>query len=171
MPTLDRVFLDYSTQKLRQFRSRIDACLEKLTYDQIWDRAGDSSNAIGNLVLHLCGNLRQWIGTGVAGQPDIRVRDREFAARGDVQSDELRERLRVAVDEAVAIIEALPAGRLLEVTRVQRYDVTVLEAVYHVVEHFAQHTAQIIFATKAYTRDDLGFYRHLNQGNTAPDKP
>jgi uncharacterized damage-inducible protein DinB len=171
MSTLDRVFLDYSTQKLRQFRSRIDACLEKLTYDQIWERPSDSSNAIGNLVLHLCGNLRQWIGTGVAGQPDIRVRDREFAARGDVQSDELRERLRAAVEDAVAIIEALPAGRLLEITRVQRYDVTVLEAVYHVVEHFAQHTAQIIFATKAYTRDDLGFYRHLNQGNTAPDKP
>lgn len=169
--TTDRVFLDYSVQKLRQFVSRIGVCLDKLSYDQIWLRGSDNSNAVGNLVLHLCGNVRQWIGTGVGGKPDVRVRDREFAARGDIQPAELKERLESAVEEAIAIIEALSGGRLLETTHIQRYELTVLEAVYHVVEHFAQHTAQILFATKALTGEDLGFYRELAQARAAGPKP
>jgi hypothetical protein len=75
------------------------------------------------------------------------------------------------VDDAVAIIEALTPERLLERTRVQRYEVTRLEAVYHVVEHFGQHTAQIIFATKALTGEDLGFYAHSGEAVTSTDKP
>lgn len=171
MPTLDRVFLEYSTHKLRQLASRVEACLDKLGYDRIWARGAGHSNAVGNLVLHLCGNLRQGIGTGVAGKPDVRVRDREFAARGDVQVEELRERLRTAVEDAIAIIEGLTPERLLETTRVQRYEVTVLEAVYHVVEHFAQHTAQIVFAAKALSGEDMGFYRHLTEGGAGDAKP
>jgi uncharacterized damage-inducible protein DinB len=160
---LDRVFLKFSADKLRQFASRIDACLDKLTDEQIWLRGSDNANAVGNLVLHLCGNLRQWIGAGVAGKPDIRVRDREFAARGGIAAADLKERLQTTVDETAAIIQQIALERLTDRIRVQSYDVTVLEAVYHVVEHFSHHTGQIIFATKAVTGEDLGFYRHLSK--------
>jgi uncharacterized damage-inducible protein DinB len=169
--TADRIFLDYSVHKLRQFSSRICVCLDKLTYDQIWYRGADNSNAVGNLVLHLCGNVRQWIGTGVGGKPDVRVRDREFSARGEIQADELKERLAAAVEDAAAIIAQLPAERLLDTIRVQRYEVTVLEGVYHVVEHFAQHTGQILFAAKAFTGEDLGFYRNIGEAKAAGQKP
>src|SRR6185437_8732021 len=101
------VFLNFSTSQLRQLAGRIGVCLDKLTPEQVWLRHSENENATGNLVLHLCGNLRQWIGTGVAGLPDIRVRDREFAEQGGLTPAELKQRLTAAVEEAVAVIEAL----------------------------------------------------------------
>lgn len=95
------------------------------------------------------------------GKPDIRVRDREFTARGDVEPSELAERLKGTVEEAIAVIDKVTAARLAEHVTVQKYDVTVLEAIAHVVEHFAEHTGQILFATKMMTGQELGFYRHL----------
>ena len=158
---LDRVFLDYSGRKLRQLTGRISDCLYKLTYDQVWARGGEEQNAIGNIVLHLCGNVRQWIGFGVAGKPDIRVRDREFSARGEIQPAELRGRLNDVVEEAVAAIEAVTDSHLAQKIQIQAYEMTVLEAIYHVVEHFSHHTGQIIYATKLLTWKDTGFYAHL----------
>jgi uncharacterized damage-inducible protein DinB len=157
----EQTFLSYSTEKLRQYADRISVCLDKLTPEQIWSRGSDNENAVGNLVLHLAGNIRQWIGSGVAGRENVRDRDAEFAARGGSDSHSLRELLRTTVDDATAVIETLTPERLSETIRVQGYDVTVLQAVYHVVEHFSQHTGQIIFATKLLTGGDLGFYRHL----------
>jgi uncharacterized damage-inducible protein DinB len=167
---LDRAFLDYSGRKLRQLTGRISECLDKLTYDQIWARGNDEQNAIGNLVLHLCGNVRQWIGFGVAGKPDIRARAREFSARGEIQPEELRGRLNETVEEAVAAIEAVTAPRLSETIQVQAFEITVLEAIYHVVEHFSHHTGQIIYATKLLTGKDTGFYAHLYTPGGHEDK-
>jgi uncharacterized damage-inducible protein DinB len=159
--SLDRIFVDYSIKKVRQLSSRIQDCLEKLTDEQVWLRGSESENAIGNLVLHLCGNLRQWILTGVGGAPDVRVREREFSARGELSVVELSERLARTIDEVTHVLAAVTGDRLLETVTIQGYDVTVLEAIYHVTEHFAGHTGQIIFATKAFTSSDLGFYAHL----------
>ena len=160
---LEKVFLSHSANKLEQYSGRIIECLERLTPGQVWARGSENENSAGNLVLHLCGNVRQWIGTGVAGKPDVRVRDREFSARGGIEPDELKQRLEMAVADAVEIIRNLPVERLAARIQVQKYDLTVMDAIYHVVEHFAQHTGQIIFATKAFTGQDLGFYAHLNQ--------
>ncbi len=159
--TLEQTFLKYSADKLTQQADRIAVCLDQLTPEQIWTRNTDNENAIGNLVLHLAGNLRQWIGFGVGSKPDVRVRDREFGARGDIDAGELKERLLGVVRESAAIFEALPPERLMEMTRVQKYEITVLEAIYHAVEHFSGHTGQILFATKLATGSDLGFYTHL----------
>jgi uncharacterized damage-inducible protein DinB len=161
MATIDRLFLDYSVQKLRQLTERIETCLTALTREQVWARGGENENAIGNLALHLSGNVRQWIVSGVGGRPDVRQRDQEFESRGGVPVSELAERLRAAVEEAAVLIAALPPERLAERITVQHYEVSVLEAVYHVVEHFSMHAGQIIFATKMITGADLGFYRHL----------
>ncbi len=157
----EEAFLAYSAEKLRQYTDRILICLDRLTPEQIWARGSDSENAIGNLVLHLSGNVRQWIGSGVAGRENVRDRDAEFAARGEANAETLRALLRTTVGEAIEVIGKLTPERLAETIRVQGYDVTVLQAVYHVVEHFSQHTGQIIFATKLFTGGDLGFYRHL----------
>ena len=167
---IESTFLAYSADKLTQLRGRIETCLAKLTPEQIWLRHTDNENAVGNLVLHLTGNVRQWILSGVGGQPDARVRDTEFAARGGVEPAELRTRLRATVDEAAALIRALPAARLADRLTVQGYDIAVLEAILHVVEHFSGHTGQIVFATKFLTGEDLGFYAHLRAAKAHSEK-
>ena len=160
--TIESEFLTFSAEKLTQLMSRIDTCVRKLTPEQIWMRADSNQNAMGNLLLHLNGNVRQWILHGVGGQPDLRDRDAEFAARGGAGANELLARLRATVEEAAVLLRALPAERLMEHTQNQGYDCTVLAAIYHVVEHFAGHTFQIIYATKLSTGEDLGFYAHLS---------
>lgn len=160
------VFLKYSGDKLEQYASRIEDCLGRLSEEQVWMRNSESENAIGNLVLHLCGNLRQWIGFGIAGLPDIRHRDGEFAARDGVTVDELKQRLQTTVREMADIIAALPPERLTQTAKIQGYEVSVLEVIYHVVEHFSGHAGQILFATKLWTGADLGFHRHLTTAHS-----
>ena len=75
---IEDIFLEVSADTLLQLSGRNDACLGRLTYDQIWLRNSDNANSVGNLVLHLCGNVRQWIGYGVGGQPDLRMPNVNF---------------------------------------------------------------------------------------------
>ena len=168
--TLHQEFLRCSAERLRLSSGRVESCLGKLDDEQIWARGSENANAIGNLVLHLCGNVRQWIISGVGGAPDLRQRDGEFAARGGVAVSELVERLRGTVDEAAAVLERVTAERLMEPLAIQGYHVTGMEAIYHVVEHFSGHTGQIIFATKMLTGEDLGFYRHLSRAAVHSEK-
>jgi uncharacterized damage-inducible protein DinB len=154
---IECAFLSFSAAKLRQYVDRIAACMDRLTDDQIWSRGHATENSIGNLCLHLSGNVRQWILQG------LRDRDSEFAAKGGVPRAELISQLRDTVEAACQVISSFTAARLEDKVTVQGYHQTVLEAVYHVVEHFAGHTGQIIFATKALQGEDLGFYRHLSQ--------
>jgi len=168
--TLGGEFLDYSASKLRELSSRIETCMGELTEEQVWARGKESENAVGNLVLHLCGNVGQWIVSAIGGRPDHRVRDAEFAARGSTRKGELVARLRSTVEEALDVIGGLTEEQLTMRHSIQGYDVSGLEAIYHVVEHFSMHTGQIIFITKLLTTADLGFYRHLEStaGTSAP---
>ena len=165
------VFIDFSVRKLRQCCDRIETCLATLSEDQIWWRGAETQNSVGNLVLHLCGNVDQWIVAGIGGAPDTRQRDSEFAARSAAGRDELLRRLRECVEEAAAVVEALSAERLSGRIKPQQYEVSVLEAIYHVVEHFSHHTGQIIYATKLLTLQDLGFYKHLSAATHREQTP
>jgi uncharacterized damage-inducible protein DinB len=167
--SVESEFLNFSADKLLQLMGRIETCVEMLTPEQLWMRNSANSNAVGNLLLHLNGNVRQWILHGVGGQADHRQRDSEFAARDGSGAEELLARLRATVSEAVALFRALPAARLLEHIRPQGYDGTVLAAIYHVVEHFAGHTFQIMLLTKQFTGEDLGFYAHLSGSQPRKD--
>lgn len=160
--SVETLFLKFSADQLRQFTGRIEICLAMLTEDQIWTRGGENENAIGNLVLHLTGNVRQWIVTSLGDDPVKRDRDSEFSARGGRSSAELCAGLRDTVERAANIIAGLQTDQLTRTYEIQNYQVSGVEVVYHVVEHFAQHTGQIIFATKMLTGGDLGFYRHLS---------
>jgi uncharacterized damage-inducible protein DinB len=165
------LFINHSVAKLRQYEQRIGVCLDQLSFEQIWWRQVDTQNAVGNLVLHLCGNVRQWIIAGLGGRPDVRDRDQEFAARESVSAAELKAALGNTVNEAVAVLESITPEQLLERRTVQGYDKTILEAVYHVVEHFSHHAGQILYATKLLTGNDLGFYRHLKQPSHVEKTP
>jgi uncharacterized damage-inducible protein DinB len=162
--TVESEFIGFSADKLLQLMGRIEAAVAKLSPEQVWTRAGETQNAVGNLLLHLDGNVRQWILHGVFGQPDHRDRDREFAAREAAAPAALLASLRATVEEAAAVIRTLPPERLTGRIDPQGYEATVLGAIYHVVEHFSGHAFQIFLLTKAFTGEDLGFYAYLNSG-------
>ena len=157
------LFLTFSHDRLKSFSSRIVDCLGRLSEDQIWMRGAENENAVGNLVLHLCGNVRQWIGSGVLGQNDVRDRHSEFEARDSGTKQELLSRLETTIGQALEAIKTLPPSRLAEPITVQNTETTVLQAIYAVVEHFSGHTGQIIFATKMLTGQDLGYFKHLSR--------
>jgi uncharacterized damage-inducible protein DinB len=123
-----------------------------------WQRSDERSNSIGNLLVHLTGNVRQWIVSSVGGAPDDRFRSAEFQARDGADRDVLFQRLRATLDEADGVIASLTAERLLERLTIQGRTVSVLDAVFHVVEHFALHTGQIILLTKAAAPGRIAFY-------------
>ena len=158
------LFLKHSTAKLTQMTGYIEACLLKLSPDQIFvvqasslRRVGNPpvQNSIGNLILHLSGNVRQWIGSTIGGRPDIRNREHEFSAS---QSPDVLPILKTTVSQAIEILDNLSPSRLTESVTTQDGDRSILEVIYQVVGHFQQHTGQIIFATKLLTGEDLKFY-------------
>ncbi len=148
------LFLAHSCTKLEQMTAHLAACLGRLSDQQIWQRGGAHENAIGNLILHLCGNMRQWIMHGV-GQPDVRTRDLEFSAASGQSGAELIELFRSTVSEATGIIAATTPAHLIERTTPQGREVAVLDAIYQVVGHVQQHVGQIILLTKQMTAQDL----------------
>ncbi len=154
-----RAFLAEARRHLREdYLPKIERCLERLTDEQVWWRASERSNSVGNLLLHLEGNLRQWVVGGVGGAADARVRDREFEERRSLPRGELLSALRAAVSEADGALARLDPAALLETRRVQGLDVTLLAAVFHAVEHFSMHTGQVILLTKMLADEDLAFY-------------
>ena len=154
-----QAFIAHASQfLLGDYLPKIERCLEKLTDEQIWWRANEESNSIGNLILHLCGNARQWIICGVGGAPDNRDRDSEFAQRETIRRDELLTLLRTTLSEVHTTLRDLDPSVLLEHRKIQGNDVELLEAIFHVTEHFSMHAGQIIMLTKMLTASDLCFY-------------
>ncbi len=141
-----------------EYLPKIERCLEQLSDDQVWWRANDDSNSIGNLLLHLSGNARQWIVCGLGGENDRRQRDEEFAQREGIARDVLLKRLKDTLAEVDTVLAAFDTSTLLEPRAIQRTEVTALEAIFHVTEHFSMHTGQIILITKQLTARDLHFY-------------
>jgi uncharacterized damage-inducible protein DinB len=137
---------------------KIEHCVERLTDEQVWWRAGERSNSIGNLLLHLAGNVREWVVCGLGGAEVTRERDGEFNERRVLPRERLLSALRATLEEADGVLKRLDASKLLEGRRIQGLEVTALAALFHVVEHFSMHTGQIILLTKQLTGGDLAFY-------------
>lgn len=137
---------------------RIQKCLSKLSDEEIWYRPNEETVSIGNLVLHLCGNVRQWIIAGLGGAPDNRTRDEEFSETGPLPRGEIEKRIDETVKEAMTTLESLDPGSLLQPRHVQGQDETGVSIIVHVVEHFSYHTGEITFAVKSRKAIDLGYY-------------
>jgi uncharacterized damage-inducible protein DinB len=140
------------------FLPRIERCVALLSDEQIWWRPNEESNSIGNLLLHLSGNVRQWIVCGLGAATDARDRDSEFAQREIISRDDLLTLLRQTISEVDATLANYDEDSLVDRKRIQGFDVTALEAILHVVEHFSMHTGQIILLTKQLTAQDMQFY-------------
>ena len=152
-------FLAYAAKRLEDLQKTIATCLDKLTDDQILHRNGDHENSIANLLLHLEGNLRQWILHGIDNQPDIRQRDEEFTLIPTIAPAAARSSFNRTLDESVRVIAAVSPSRLLAIidpqpTGLARH-VPILEAIFKIVGHVELHTGQIILLTKQLTAADL----------------
>jgi uncharacterized protein DUF1572 len=155
-----RSFLAESKHSLAVYHMpRLIRCLKMLSEDEIWWRPNAASNSAGNLVLHLSGNVRQWIISGLGNAEDRRDRDREFAERGPIPRGPLITLIRKTVDEACSVLGRLPEDSLPRIYSIQGFRVSGMYAVSQVVTHFAYHTGQIIFVTKMKLGKDLRFTR------------
>ena len=156
MPTCANAFTEKSIALLTDdYLPKIATATAALGEEGVWWRANEKSNSAGNLLLHLRGNVTQWIIGGVGGREYARQRDQEFAARSGATAHDLLDSLTTTVGTACGIIATQTETSLLERRQIQGYEVSVLDAIYHVVEHFSMHTGQIILLAKARTGLDL----------------
>ena len=172
MDTAAHAFLAQSRQLfLGEYLPKIARCVEELSPEDLWWRPNPVSNSAANLLLHLQGNVRQWIIHGVGGAPDARRRREEFAAQEGASGEALLERLRETLLEADHVLEWLDAQALAARRTIQGFRVTLLEAIYHVVEHFSTHVGQLIYITKLRTGRDLRFYASRADGTVQRSWP
>ncbi|HET6843030.1 MAG TPA: DinB family protein [Candidatus Angelobacter sp.] len=158
------IFLEFSRWKLmEQYWPRLRECVVSLTDEQVWWRPNEQSNSAGNLLLHLNGNVRQWLITSFTRVDDARDRPAEFGERAMISNSALLEKLGATLQEAAAVLERLTEADLAALYEIQGYQVNGLHAVYHVVEHFGMHYGQIVYITKMLRGQDLGFYRELSK--------
>jgi len=147
-------FAAAAREELAKAAEVIRHCLGQITDEQIAWRPKESLNSIGNLLLHLCGNVRQWIISGVGGEPDVRDRPEEFAERGPFGKEDVLRKLDEVVEQADAVLRILPSSQLLERHRIQGFDTTGLSAIFDSVAHFKGHTQEIVLLTRMQLADD-----------------
>ncbi len=155
-------FLSQSIIRMEESTPRILQCLDELSEEDIWKRPNESSNSVGNLVLHLCGNIRQYIVANLGNQPDTRTRDAEFATKGGHDREALKQKMQKTADAATSVIRQQTLEDLMKVRSVQGFEQTGINSIIHVVEHYSYHTGQIAFWTKLLKDKDLGFYAGMD---------
>jgi len=162
------LFLEFSRHKLlEQYWLRLRSCVEPLTDEQIWWRPNQASNSIGNLILHLNGNVGQWLVASFNRLEDNRNRPAEFNERNLISASTLLGQMSATLQQASAVLARLTHADLIALYEIQGYKVTGLDAVYQVVEHFGLHYGQILYIVKTLGGADLGLYRELNKTGRA----
>ncbi len=168
-PTSIALFLDFSRRKLlEEYWPRLLGCVELLSDEQVWWRPNEASNSVGNLILHLNGNVRQWLVSSFNRMEDARNRPAEFSEHQMIPAAALLEKLGATMKDASEVFARLTEADLLATFQIQGYTVSGLEAVYQVVEHFGMHYGQIVYITKLVRASDLGFYRELDKTGRLP---
>jgi uncharacterized damage-inducible protein DinB len=163
MNTIAQEFIEQSISVIeKKNTAKIIKCLDKLSEEQIWMRPNNASNSIGNILLHLCGNIRQYVIAALGDQPDIRERDKEFSAQGGYNKQELLKRLTDTITQAIKVIRNADEVSLMKIYPVQGFTHSGVGIIVHITEHYSHHTGQIIFWTKQLTGKDLGFYSHVD---------
>ncbi len=171
---LTQAFCHAASSELADSLRMIEHCLSQLEEEQIWHRGEQSLNAIGNLILHLLGNLRQWVVAGLGGAADIRERPREFAPCEPIPARELLAAARSCVHEAATVLSRLDPENMLQMRRIQGFEMTGVAALWHSVSHFRGHTQEIIRLTRQHLGQRYRFAwapRTLEEGADAADRP
>ena len=157
--TVPAEFIESSRTLLgRDYMPKLRRIVEMLSEDDIWWRPNEVSNSVGNMLLHMCGNLGQWVVSGAGGAPDDRDRPREFSERGPIPKADLMEKVERMADHVDRVLADLGEATLLDRLTVQKFDVSRLHAIYHSIEHFGYHLGQIAYVAKLRNGKDLGIF-------------
>lgn len=158
MPDLEELVRVEAIRRLREGQERIHACVRRLSREQLWHRPNANTVSVGNLVLHLAGNVGQWINSTLGAQPDHRDRKAEFDHQGPMEHRVLLERLDAVLVRAFEVIGGTGRAEMERQWSVQGFRETGLAIILHVVEHFSYHVGQISLHTKLLLNVDLGYY-------------
>lgn len=158
---------EFERRLIEEGLSRIIVCLDILSEDEIWHKQNGNTNSVGNLVLHLCGNVKQYIQAGIDLQKDTRVRDEEFMLSSRVSKNVLKTNIENTVKGANLVVQNLTKDTFLEKRKVQGFDENVTSIIIHVIEHFSYHVGQITFYTKYVKNTDTAYYGGLDLNVTS----
>ena len=154
---IGKLFLETARQTLGDCRKKIHHCVEQISEEDLWWRPFEAQNSIANIVLHLCGNIGQWIISGIGGAPDVRERPKEFAARHGMSKAKLLQQLAGTIHKAEEALANFDAAELPKTRHIQHWDVSALEAIFHATSHFEGHTHQIVYITRLRLGDRYKF--------------
>jgi uncharacterized damage-inducible protein DinB len=171
LESFQKEFIDQSIHRIDENTKRLRPCLDELDESLTWKRPNENSNSIANLILHLCGNIRQYAISSLGNMPDVRQRDKEFSADGGYSKLELFDKLFSTIEEAKHVMQNTSTSELLRKRKVQGYSYSGIGIIVHITEHYSYHAGQIIFWTKLLKNKDLGFYAgvDLNAKNESVD--
>lgn len=147
---------------LEEGKTRLTTCLNMLTLEEIWQRPNSNSNSVGNLVLHLCGNVRQWIVSGLGGAPDTRQRQLEFDEKGPIPTETLLHLLDNTLTEAETVLDRLTDDDLIKSYSIQGFEENGISVLVHVVEHFSYHVGQVTYFVKMVKNRPTNYYEGVN---------
>ena len=145
---------------------RLLHCLSLLNEDDLWWRPNPHSNSVGNLLVHLCGNVQQWVVAGLGRAPDTRQRNAEFAMQSGLSKAEVQARLAHLQEDVLDVLGRLQPEDLQATYQVQSFQETGVAMLVHVVEHFSYHTGQVVYLVKQLKDLDTGFYQGVNLDQT-----
>lgn len=155
-------FLQEVSRRLEESVSRLHICLGLLTTEEIWRKPNEHSNSVGNIILHLCGNMRQWVLSGLGDFPDSRERDTEFSQHDPISSDMLLDKVDEVMNEVESLLKKMGEEKLLASYRVQGFSETGIAILLHVVEHFSYHVGQITYYVKLTKDIDTDYYKGVD---------
>lgn len=158
MTTISKEIKVNACSRIDENTRMVSKCFSSLKESDIWEKPNEASNSMGNLVVHLCGNITQYILASLGEQPDTRNRDLEFSISEGYNKEELLKMLTVVTQKAKEVILAASDTQLLHIRNVQGFELSGVGITLHVVEHYSYHTGQIAYWTKIVNKKDLGFY-------------
>ncbi len=162
MTPISKEFIAQSVYRIDLSTQRIIKCLQEIDEEETWKSPNDNINSIGNLILHLCGNIRQYIISGLGGEEDNRIRDEEFLRKNQFSKADLLNKLNATASQAIAIINNCIDSNLSEIYSVQGFELSGVGIIIHVTEHYSYHTGQIAFLVKEFKNRDLRFYGDMD---------
>ena len=162
MEVRNLLIAEFDKRVFEESYERIYRCISLIDEKDLWRSPSKGIPAIGNLILHLCGNARQWILSGLGGRPDNRDRDQEFVAQTKIKKAELVFLLENMRSNLRQTLEELDPKQITDIHVVQGFEVTGFSVVVHVIEHFSYHTGQITTLTKFLTNKDTGYYTGID---------
>ena len=155
-------FIAQAIHRIDENTQKLETCIQELNETEIWKRPNLHSNSVGNIILHLCGNIRQYAISSLGNSKDVRERDKEFSADGGYAGPELLKKLTDTIEHAKNVIQNTTEEELFRERKVQGYTHSGIGIILHVTEHYSYHTGQIIFWTKLLKDKDLGFYAGID---------